>query len=160
MIGALLLAAAPASAPLPSKQFVASCYERATNQAETHFCIAGEKEAVQHQIADAEETACLDADQSQQGMNRCEGEAYQRADKALNVEWAKIMAGPGADKDEAKLLLDAQRAWLKYRDAHCQAAAFDSKGGSIWPMLLSGCMAELTRQRTRELIVMGEGEGN
>ena len=116
--------------------------------------------ALQAAPDDPLETACYEADQSQMGMNMCAGEAYERADTALNAQWAKAVA---AYKDEAegkKLLLDAQRAWLKYRDAHCQAAAFDSKGGSIWPMLVSGCMAELTRRRTRELVVMLEGEGD
>ena len=40
-----------------------------------------------------------------------------------------------------------------------KAAAFDSKGGSIWPMLVSGCEADLTRQRTQQLVEMIEGEG-
>ena len=159
MIIALLLAAAPVvAAPEPSKEFVAACFERATTQAETNFCAAGQAEATKHLVEDAEETACMDADQSQQGMNMCAGEAYERADKALNVQWAKVMAGEG-DKEEDKLLLEAQRAWLKYRDAHCLASAYSSLGGSIWPLLVSGCKAELTRQRTRELVVMLEGEG-
>lgn len=152
-------AAAPLAEIPPSKAFVQGCYERATTQAEINFCAAGQAEATKHQIQDAEETACLEENQDQQGMNQCEGEAYERADKALNAQWAKAMAGEG-DKNEDKLLLEAQRAWIKYRDAHCQASAFPSMGGSIYPMLLSGCMADLTRLRTNELVVMLEGEGN
>ena len=161
----LLAAAAPAAAapvptgPQPSKEFVAACYARATTQAETNFCAAGQAESTKHEIQDAEEVACYQADYSQQGMNMCAGEAFQRADKALNAQWAKVMAGKG-DKDEDKLLLEAQRAWLKYRDAHCLASAYSSLGGSIWPMLVSGCKAELTRKRTHELKVMLEGEGD
>ncbi len=108
---------------------------------------------------DLPETACYEADYSQLGMNRCAGDAYERADKALNVEWAKVMAAK-SEKEEQKLLRDAQRAWISYRDAHCEAAAYSSKGGSIWPLLVSGCMAELTRRRTRELVAMRQGEGN
>ena len=117
--------------------------------------------AAQAQAAldDPVETACYASDFSQQAMNRCAGEALERADKALNAEWAKVMAGDGKGEDD-KLMLEAQRAWIKYRDAHCEAAAYDSKGGSIWPLLVSGCMAELTRRRTRELVAMREGEGN
>jgi uncharacterized protein YecT (DUF1311 family) len=110
-------------------------------------------------LDDPVENACYQADFSQQAMNRCAGEALERADKALNAEWAKVMAGDGKGEDD-KLMRDAQRAWIKYRDAHCEAAAFDSKGGSIWPLLVSGCRAELTRRRTRELVAMREGEGN
>ena len=115
---------------------------------------------VQPAADDPLEDACYAADYSQQAMNRCAGDAYERADKALNAQWAKVAAAYKGDKEGEKLLLDAQRAWLKYRDAHCEAAAIDSKGGSIWPLLVSGCLAELTRRRTRELVVMLEGEAN
>jgi len=157
MLLALLLAGAD---PQPSKEFVAACYARAQTQAETNFCAAGEQESKKHEIMDAEETACMDADQSQMGMNRCAGEAFQRADAALNAEWAKVMAAYKGDKEAEKLLLDGQRAWLKYRDAQCQMAAYDSIGGSIWPLINSGCLAELTRRRTRELQGDAEGEGD
>ena len=160
MIFLLMLAAAQAAAPQPSKEFVAACYERSTNQAETNFCAAGEAEATKHDIMDSEESACMDAAQSQMGMNRCAGEAFERADKALNAEWAKATAAYKGDKDAEKLLLDGQRAWLKYRDAQCQMDAYDSIGGSIWPLINSGCLADLTRRRTRELQGDVEGEGN
>ncbi len=104
------------------------------------------------------ENACYEADQSQQGMNHCAGDAYERADKALNAAWKEAVAAYKGDKGAEKLLLDAQRAWLKYRDAHCQASAYDSLGGSIWPLLHSGCLADLTRKRTQELVRMLEGE--
>ena len=102
------------------------------------------------------ENACYEADQSQQGMNRCAGDAYERADKALNAQWRQVLAqydDPGAKK----LLLESQRAWLKYRDAQCEAAAYDNRGGSIWPLINSGCLASLTRQRTQELKELIDG---
>jgi uncharacterized protein YecT (DUF1311 family) len=153
MIMALLLAAADSQ---PSPEFVAACHQRATNQAEIDFCVAGERELQVHRIQDAEEVACFDRDQSQQGMNRCAGDAYQRADKALNAEWAKVLAA-FEDAEGKKLLLDGQRAWLKYRDAHCRAAAFENLGGSIWPLINSGCLTSLTRERTRELADLIDG---
>ncbi|MEO7635263.1 MAG: lysozyme inhibitor LprI family protein [Sphingomicrobium sp.] len=109
---------------------------------------------------DERETACYEADQSQQGMNRCAGETYARADAALNIAWAKVVAAYKGDQEGSKLLLDAQRGWLKYREAQCRAAAIDSKGGSIWPMMVASCMADMTRRRTHELVVMVEGEAN
>ncbi|MBA3669321.1 MAG: DUF1311 domain-containing protein [Sphingomonas sp.] len=157
MIIALLIGAADVQ---PSKSFVQGCYERATTQAETNFCAAGAQEADKHLIEDAQETACMDADQSQQGMNMCAGAAFERADTALNAEWAKVTAAYKGDAAAKKLLLEGQRAWLKYRDAQCQMSAYDSIGGSIWPLLNSGCLGSLTRQRTQELVVMLEGEGN
>ena len=112
------------------------------------------------QLADPVEDACYQADQSQQAMNRCAGDANQRADAALNAQWAKVVAIYGDDAESKKLLLDGQRAWLKYRDAQCQLAALDSRGGSIWPLINSGCFASLTRQRTKELsdLIAGDRE--
>ena len=109
--------------------------------------------------ADPAEEACYQRDYSQQAMNRCAGEAYQRADKALNAQWKRVLTQYGDDADAKKLLLNAQRAWLKYRDAHCEAAAFDSRGGSIWPLMNSGCLANITRMRTRELADLIGPEG-
>jgi uncharacterized protein YecT (DUF1311 family) len=150
----LLLAAAAAAQPSPD--FAGACNQLAKTDAEHAFCAAGEAAA---KLQDPLEAACLDADQSQMGMNQCEGEAFDRADKALNAQWAKIMADQGA-KEENQLWLDSQRAWLKYRDSYCRAAAYSSLGGSIYPMLVSGCMADLTRRRTQELTASLEGEGN
>ena len=103
------------------------------------------------------ENACYEADQSQQAMNRCAGEANQRADAALNTQWAKVLTIFGDDAETRKLLLDGQRAWLKYRDAQCQLAALDSRGGSIWPLINSGCLASVTRKRTQELKELIDG---
>jgi uncharacterized protein YecT (DUF1311 family) len=113
---------------------------------------------VQQATDDPVETACVNADQSQQGMNRCAGDAFERADKALNAMWSKVLARFGDEAKSKKLLLDSQRAWLKYRDAQCELAAYDNLGGSIWPLINSGCLAAATRQRTRELADLIEGE--
>lgn len=107
--------------------------------------------------ADPIEDACYKRELSQQGMNACAGDAYERADKALNTQWAAVMKTYGDDADAKALLLDGQRAWLKYRDAQCKIAAFDSHGGSIWPLMNSGCLAEMTRARTAELKALIDG---
>ena len=105
------------------------------------------------------EEACYAADHSQQGMNRCAGDAFQRADEALNLQWAKVTAVFADDAEGKTLLVDTQRAWLKYRDGQCKLAALDSVGGSIWLLINSSCLAELTRQRTKQLIdLLGEGD--
>jgi uncharacterized protein YecT (DUF1311 family) len=103
------------------------------------------------------ENACYERDPSQQAMNRCAGDAYERADKALNVQWKRVLDAYGDDAKTRKLVLDSQRAWLKYRDAHCELAASNSIGGSMWPMLNSGCLASMTRTRTRELKELIDG---
>jgi len=114
--------------------------------------------AVPSLVDDPIEDACHKADQSQQGMNRCAGDDYERADKALNEQWSKVAAAYGDDAENKKLLVDGQRAWIKYRDAQCELVASDNRGGSIWPLINSSCLADLTRQRTKELTdLLGEG---
>ena len=106
------------------------------------------------------ETACFERDQSQQGMNRCAGEALQRAEKDMDAQWAKLLEDYRDDADATKLLVEWQRAWLGYRDAECEVAAMGSRGGSIWPMEVAMCAADMTRKRTRELAAMVESEAN
>ena len=115
---------------------------------------------MQPTTSDPEETACYRRDESQQGMNMCAGEAFERADKALNAEWQKLLSRYGDDPKAKKLLLDGQRAWLVYRDSTCELEAYDVIGGSLWPLVNSGCLARLTRERTAEMVVLLEGEGN
>jgi uncharacterized protein YecT (DUF1311 family) len=109
--------------------------------------------------SDPEESACYDRDHSQQAMNICAGEAFQRADGDLNRMWREIQSHYSGDADMKKLLLEGQRSWLKYRDAQCELTAYDSRGGSMWPMVISGCRADITRRRVQELKdMLGEGE--
>ena len=48
-------------------------------------------------------------------------------------------------------LRTAQRAWLKYRDAHCAFMASESEGGTLEAVERAACVVETTRARTREL---------
>ncbi len=118
----------------------------------------------------------------QQEMNWCAGQDYAAADAELNAQWkttAAIMkerdTGMEADfgpidpvtprEDAAarmayighfQTLLEAQRAWLSYRDAQCRLEGYSFLGGSAQPMIISGCLARLTRQRTQELRDLAE----
>jgi uncharacterized protein YecT (DUF1311 family) len=108
--------------------------------------------ALQSVPDDPAETICYEQNQSQQGMNACAAEALDRADSALDAEWAKVLALHGDDSDATTLLLDGQSAWMKYRDAQCEIEAFEERGGSIWPLINAGCLARLSRERTAQLI--------
>jgi uncharacterized protein YecT (DUF1311 family) len=96
---------------------------------------------------------------AQQDMNFCAAKDYEAADAEMNAVWKDARA---ATKDlDAELsddlkgaeaaLLAAQRGWLAYRDGQCEVAGFEARGGSMEPMLVSGCLADLTRKRTQEL---------
>jgi uncharacterized protein YecT (DUF1311 family) len=53
--------------------------------------------------------------------------------------------------DDAALLRKAQRAWLAYRDAQCEAERALWGGGTGGPAAWMSCKVELTRQRTAEI---------
>ncbi|MEM9502201.1 MAG: lysozyme inhibitor LprI family protein [Pseudomonadota bacterium] len=103
--------------------------------------------------------------QAQQEMNWCAAQDYAVADDALNAQWtvtaAKMKArdastaGSLPDWDERPgwfdSLLEAQRAWITYRDAHCRADGYSARGGSLEPLLVSTCKTALTEARTKEL---------
>ena len=96
---------------------------------------------------------------AQQDMNHCAYKDYEAADAELNAVWkdarktAKELDAELSDdlKGADKALLAAQRAWITYRDSQCELAGFEARGGSMEPMLVSGCLADLTRKRTKEL---------
>jgi len=95
-------------------------------------------------------------------MNLCEFQRYERSDTALNAQWAVTSAamkhrdaeshrGHDTRPGDHETLLEAQRAWLTYRDRHCANEGYLMRGGSAEPMLISGCRANLTDARTAQL---------
>jgi len=110
----------------------------------------------------------------QQAMNQCAYRDYLNADAAMNAQWkitrakakqddAEFAASGSAEFDEREghfaTLLEAQRGWLRYRDAQCQLEGYSARGGSLEPLLSAFCKANLTRQRTEELKALAETEG-
>jgi uncharacterized protein YecT (DUF1311 family) len=45
----------------------------------------------------------------------------------------------------------AERLWLRYRQANCEAEASVYEGGTIQPLIELRCVARLTRERAAEL---------
>ncbi len=99
---------------------------------------------------------------SQMEMNACTAIEFERADAALNALWPELVAAAReADREidrtyddrptSAVRLREAQRAWIVFRDAHCAYDAYESRGGSMEPMLYQGCRARLTRERIAQL---------
>ena len=52
---------------------------------------------------------------------------------------------------EKAALIEAQTAWIKYRDSHCKFDCMGYKGGSIYPLMYSDCLTALTEMRTKQL---------
>jgi len=105
---------------------------------------------------------------TQMDMNICANMDFQKADAELNAVYKKAMAKMRETdsylsddlKGAADTLRDAQRAWIPYRDKACEAYGFLARGGSMEPMLVSNCRADLTNQRIKELQELVEGLGN
>lgn len=93
-------------------------------------------------------------------MNYCANEDFEAADAKLNEVWkhARVTARKLDEQEEdvarrgaEKALLAAQRGWIAYRDGSCELAGWEAHGGSMEPMLVSGCLAQMTIERTRQL---------
>jgi len=105
---------------------------------------------------------------TQMDMNICANMDFQKADAELNAVYKKAMAKMRETdsylsddlKGATDTLRDAQRAWIPYRDKACEAYGFLARGGSMEPMLVSNCRADLTNQRIKELQELVEGLGN
>ncbi|OYX66088.1 MAG: hypothetical protein B7Y88_05975 [Sphingomonadales bacterium 32-64-17] len=102
-------------------------------------------------------------------MNQCAARDYAEADKALNAQWSRtadVMRERDRQLDRDyddrpgyfETLLAAQRAWLTYRDKHCASEGYLYRGGSMEPMVVSGCKAKLTEQRTSQLAELMSAE--
>ena len=80
---------------------------------------------------------CPSADQ--QEMNHCAAAEYQKADAELTKIYGKL--------DKTPELRAAERAWIAYRDAECAFESASNRGGSLEPMIQTGCMTTMTKQR-------------
>jgi uncharacterized protein YecT (DUF1311 family) len=94
------------------------------------------------------EDPCPDA-QTQYELNRCAALARDRADAELNKAYRQLMKNTSGE-ERAKLRA-AQLAWIKFRDAQCDYESVGNKGGSIYPMVASFCLAGVTNDRTKRL---------
>lgn len=103
----------------------------------------------------AAQASCAEA-VTQADLNDCAATSLQVADDGLNrayeaaVAAARRFDGSGEGRAEGSLRA-AQRAWLAFRDAACEAEAALWDGGSAQPMIRSGCLEHLTLQRTDDL---------
>ena len=108
--------------------------------------------------AAAQQVDCAKA-MAQLELNWCAEQSWQAADAELNAAYKEAMALlqswdadlPKAERGGAEALKQAQRAWITFRDKACEAEGYAMHGGSAEPMLIYGCRAQLTRDRTAQL---------
>jgi uncharacterized protein YecT (DUF1311 family) len=85
---------------------------------------------------------------TQTDMNICESNRAKRADAALNAKWKALVAQNAGTK---AAFLASQRLWLQFRAAECKARGARYAGGTMQPMVVSGCYADLTEARTKDI---------
>lgn len=106
----------------------------------------------------AQEVDCANAI-TQMDLNICQQRDWEAADTRLNDVYADVIAVlresdaayPLDGPSEEDRLRNAQRAWIAFRDADCDAAGFPMRGGSAEPLLIYGCMSRMTEDRITEL---------
>ena len=78
----------------------------------------------------------------------CISEEVRRQDLRLNTAYKTLVADLSSDR--AKQLLEAQRAWIKFRDSNC-SFYLDPAGGTIAPIQAGMCKISVTATRAKEL---------
>lgn len=99
-------------------------------------------------------------------LNECAARTLEARDKALNLAYQnllkKLVPDDQYDKTDyattRKYLIEAQKNWIRYRDADCSGQYVLYAEGSIRNIVALNCQIEKTEQRTKELNhwVMGD----
>lgn len=82
-------------------------------------------------------------------MKACLERDYKIADRKLNQVYRQLIAT--VEGEEKRRLIEAERAWIKFRDASCKFEAAEALGGTLEGLLFTGCLTEMTRDRTADL---------
>jgi uncharacterized protein YecT (DUF1311 family) len=88
--------------------------------------------------------------QTQAAIANCAILFSQASNKKLNQIYQQLRASLKGSQRE-KLLVDAQLAWISFRDANCTFEKSRFEGGSIATTIYYGCIDEMTKQRANKL---------
>ncbi len=80
-------------------------------------------------------------------MGQCMADQFKKLDQELNdlyKELTRVLVEP-------KGIRNAQRAWLRFRDAECSDDVMQLGAGSLYPYAYNSCMIEFTKERIRHL---------
>lgn len=92
---------------------------------------------------------CGDAE-TQDVMNACFALEFDNANREMNSTLEAVLKQ--LDTNEQSGVRAAQKAWMQYRDLHCQTVGAIRVGvGSLAPTEVNTCKADLTKARTREI---------
>jgi uncharacterized protein YecT (DUF1311 family) len=82
-------------------------------------------------------------------MRDCYNDEIIKQDARLNKNYKAFLASQ--DSDTKKAFVEAQRLWLKYRDANCNALMATEAGGTLALLVGESCNLKMTAQRADEL---------
>lgn len=102
---------------------------------------------------------------TQMDINICAKQEFTLADALLNDAYADARRTmrdldtglQDGRKGAEAALKEAQRAWITFRDTACEAEGFLVRGGTAEAMVIYGCLARLTDQRTSDLQILAQG---
>lgn len=102
--------------------------------------------------------ACSARAMNQTALTTCAAEELTRAERALNVVYAKLLHKLAGRPDAIAKTRAAERAWFAYRDAYMEAM-YPAKNkqaeyGSMYPTNADLVLADLTRQQTIALTIL------
>ena len=96
-----------------------------------------------------EYSACLEkANGITAEMINCMLAETRRQDARLNENYKKLLSKLATERKNA--LIEAQRAWIRFRDSNCGLYA-DPEGGSAARMAANECILNATVDRAKEL---------
>ncbi|MDB9311549.1 lysozyme inhibitor LprI family protein [Spirulina sp. CS-785/01] len=107
-------------------------------------------DSVTHPLLLTDMTLNCEQAQTQREMNLCAVKAAKQADVRLNTVYQQLRQEI-QDTAQEQRLIDAQLAWIEFRDRDCDYAQSQYLDGSMMPMIYGFCVADLTEKRTREL---------
>ncbi len=90
-----------------------------------------------------------DSPQTTSEMRVCAGQSYEKADRELNQVYQQLK--PKLDASQQKRLINAQRAWIQFRDKSCAFEGAFAEGGTLEPVLKLSCLTDVTEQRVKDL---------
>jgi uncharacterized protein YecT (DUF1311 family) len=82
-------------------------------------------------------------------LRACASKEFTAADKRLNDVYSKL--NKLLDPEGQRKLREAQRAWIKYRDANAEFSGDINRGGSAEILNIIGAKTLMTNQRVKEL---------
>lgn len=135
------------------KQAVSACFESSETFEDKNACVGNAA------------SVCMDENEGGYttiGMSTCTRYEYQAWDDLLNEEYRDTMDHfKATDEDEAQhfpefakraeTLLEAQRAWIAFRDAECASVYAEWGAGSMRNIAGIGCQMHETAERAIDL---------